>query len=70
MDSELTVKEMQAALANVPGSVLQHVIAHGGLTVPPLFSAAMASSTYLPSQYAYNSAIPEVSIRSPLTDLP
>lgn len=26
MDSELTVKEMQAALANVPGSVLQHVI--------------------------------------------
>ena len=42
------------------GSVLQHLVAHGGNTQPPLFRAAMMSSTYLPSQYNYNDRIPEV----------
>ncbi|KAG6836906.1 hypothetical protein H0H93_001493 [Arthromyces matolae] len=42
------------------GSVLQHVIAHGGKTSPPLFRAAITSSTFLPSQYAYNDPIPQI----------
>ncbi|KIJ61015.1 hypothetical protein HYDPIDRAFT_177203 [Hydnomerulius pinastri MD-312] len=42
------------------GSVLQHVVAHGGNTQPPLFRAAMTSSTFLPSQYQYNDRIPEL----------
>ncbi|PPQ80630.1 hypothetical protein CVT25_001636 [Psilocybe cyanescens] len=41
------------------GSVLQHVIANGGMTQPPLFRAAMTSSTFLPSQYMFNDSIPE-----------
>lgn len=36
------------------GSVLQHLVANGGQTDPPLFRAAMTSSTFLPSQYAFN----------------
>lgn len=53
------------------GSVLQHIVAHGGNTQPPLFRIAMTSSTFLPSQYNYNDRIPEVSfvheddVRSP-----
>ncbi|KAJ8592162.1 alpha/beta-hydrolase [Rhizopogon salebrosus TDB-379] len=42
------------------GSVLQHLVAHEGNTQPPLFKAAMTSSTFLPSQYNYNDRIPEV----------
>ncbi|KAJ8594571.1 alpha/beta-hydrolase [Rhizopogon salebrosus TDB-379] len=42
------------------GSVLQHLVAHGGNTQPALFKAAMASSTFLPSQYNYNDRIPEM----------
>ncbi|KAG1811280.1 Alpha/Beta hydrolase protein [Suillus subaureus] len=41
------------------GSVIQHVVAHGGNTQPPLFRAAMTSSTFLSSQYNYNDRIPE-----------
>ncbi|EPS94949.1 hypothetical protein FOMPIDRAFT_1169187 [Fomitopsis schrenkii] len=41
------------------GSVIQHIVAHRGQTEPPLFRAAMTSSTYLPSQYFYNDTIPE-----------
>ncbi|PPQ79101.1 hypothetical protein CVT25_002894 [Psilocybe cyanescens] len=41
------------------GSVLQQVIANGGETNPPLFRAAMTSSTFLPSQYKFNDRIPE-----------
>jgi hypothetical protein len=41
------------------GSVLQQVIANDGATNPPLFHAAMTSSTFLPSQYAYNDIVPE-----------
>ncbi|KAF5360983.1 hypothetical protein D9756_005140 [Leucocoprinus leucothites] len=41
------------------GSVIQHVIANDGNTQPPLFRAAMTSSTYLPPQYAFNDRIPE-----------
>ncbi|KAF6759858.1 Alpha/Beta hydrolase protein [Ephemerocybe angulata] len=41
------------------GSVLQHLIANGGKTHPPLFRAAMLSSAFLPSQYWYNDHIPE-----------
>ena len=43
------------------GGVLQQVIANNGATNPPLFRAAITSSTYLPSQYAYNDVVPEVS---------
>ncbi|KAF9260763.1 alpha/beta-hydrolase [Marasmius fiardii PR-910] len=41
------------------GSVLQHVIAEGGKTTPQLFRGAITSSTFLPSQYAFNDTIPE-----------
>ncbi|KAF7365126.1 Carboxylic ester hydrolase [Mycena venus] len=41
------------------GSVLQQVVAHNGKTNPPLFRAAITSSTFLPSQYAYNARIPQ-----------
>ncbi|KAG7448366.1 alpha/beta-hydrolase [Guyanagaster necrorhizus] len=41
------------------GSVLQQVIANGGQTFPPLFRAAITSSSFLPSQYAYNDVVPE-----------
>ncbi|KAG1856283.1 Alpha/Beta hydrolase protein [Suillus tomentosus] len=42
------------------GSVIQHVVAHGGNTHPPLFRAAITSSTFFPSQYNYNDPIPEL----------
>ncbi|KAA1475673.1 alpha/beta-hydrolase [Dentipellis sp. KUC8613] len=41
------------------GSALQHIVAHGGNTKPPLFRAAVANSPYLPFQYNYNDSIPE-----------
>ncbi|KAF8868623.1 Alpha/Beta hydrolase protein [Infundibulicybe gibba] len=41
------------------GSVLQQVIANNGNTQPPLFRAAISSSSYLPSQYNYSDTIPE-----------
>ncbi|RDB16286.1 Lipase 5 [Hypsizygus marmoreus] len=41
------------------GSVLQHVIAHNGRTTPPLFRAAITSSTFSPSQYKFDDRIPE-----------
>ncbi|KAF4596849.1 hypothetical protein EYR40_007461 [Pleurotus pulmonarius] len=41
------------------GSVLQQVIAHNGRTNPPLFRAAMSSSTYLPSQHHFDDPVPE-----------
>ncbi|KAG6830004.1 hypothetical protein H0H92_002695 [Tricholoma furcatifolium] len=42
------------------GSVIQHVVANGGKTSPPLFRAAITSSSFLPSQYNYNDRIPEI----------
>ncbi|KAL0945305.1 hypothetical protein HGRIS_000810 [Hohenbuehelia grisea] len=42
------------------GSVLQHVVARDGRTTPPLFHSVITSSTYLPSQYAFNDSIPEL----------
>ncbi|KAJ7625359.1 Alpha/Beta hydrolase protein [Mycena polygramma] len=41
------------------GSVLQHVVARNGKTNPPLFRAAITSSTFLPSQYPYNNRVPQ-----------
>ncbi|KAJ6458405.1 Alpha/Beta hydrolase protein [Mycena vitilis] len=41
------------------GSVLQHVVARDGKTSPPLFRAAITSSTFLPSQYPYNNRVPQ-----------
>ncbi|KAJ7766525.1 alpha/beta-hydrolase [Mycena maculata] len=41
------------------GSMLQHIVAHGGNTGPPLFRAVLANSPYLPFQYYYNDPIPE-----------
>ncbi|KAJ7819378.1 Alpha/Beta hydrolase protein [Mycena olivaceomarginata] len=40
------------------GSIIQHVIARNGMTSPQLFRAAITSSTFIPSQYYYNAAIP------------
>jgi carboxylesterase type B len=40
------------------GSVLQHVVAHQGRTDPPLFRAAITSSTFLPPQYDAADPIP------------
>ncbi|RDB16283.1 hypothetical protein Hypma_003046 [Hypsizygus marmoreus] len=45
------------------GSVLQHIIANGGKTTPPLFRGAITSSSFLPSQYRYNDRIPEILYR-------
>jgi acetyl esterase/lipase len=42
------------------GSVVQHLIANGGNTHPPLFKNAITSSIYLPSQYNWFDPIPEV----------
>ena len=42
------------------GSVVQHLVANGGNTQPPLFKAAITSSTYMDLQYKYNDRIPEV----------
>ncbi|KAG5221457.1 alpha/beta-hydrolase [Salix suchowensis] len=42
------------------GSVLQHVIARNGMTSPPLFRAAISSSSFLPSQQPFDGAVPEV----------
>jgi len=41
------------------GSVLQHIVAHGGNTHPPLFRAAMMDSPFLPFQYAFDDPISE-----------
>ncbi|KAJ3934689.1 MAG: Alpha/Beta hydrolase protein [Lentinula lateritia] len=42
------------------GSVVQHIVAQDGQTSPQLFRGAITSSTFLPSQYAYNDTIPEL----------
>ncbi|KAJ3852551.1 Alpha/Beta hydrolase protein [Lentinula lateritia] len=42
------------------GSVVQHIVAQDGQTSPQLFRGAITSSTFLPSQYVYNDAIPEL----------
>ena len=39
---------------------MQHVVANSGQTEPPLFRAAITSSTFLPLQYYYNDTIPQV----------
>ncbi|KAF4599920.1 hypothetical protein EYR40_007024 [Pleurotus pulmonarius] len=46
------------------GSVLQHVIAHNGRTEPPLFTKAIASSTFLPSQHRFSDPEPEAILAS------
>jgi carboxylesterase type B len=42
------------------GSVLQHIVAHGGKTDPPLFRASMMDSPFLPFQFGFNDTISEV----------
>lgn len=42
------------------GSVLQHIVAHGGRTEPQLFRAGITSSSFLPSQYNFDDEVPEV----------
>ncbi|KAL0956408.1 hypothetical protein HGRIS_002556 [Hohenbuehelia grisea] len=49
------------------GSVLQHIVANNGRTKPQLFRGAMTSSTFLPSQYAFNDVVPEGLYRQVLT---
>ena len=46
------------------GSVLQHVVAHAGNTQPPLFRAALVSSIFLPSQYAWDDPVSEALYRT------
>ena len=46
------------------GSITLHLLANGGNTQPPLFRAAITSSTFLPSLYPFNDRIPEVYISS------
>ncbi|TFY52605.1 hypothetical protein EVG20_g10483, partial [Dentipellis fragilis] len=41
------------------GSMLQHIVAHGGNTQPPLFRAVLANSPFLPFQYAFDDPIVE-----------
>lgn len=48
------------------GSMLQHIVAHGGNTQPPLFRAVMMNSPFLPFQYHYNDSIPEVRRIAPI----
>lgn len=42
------------------GSVLMHLVAHGGNTQPPLFHAAMSSSLYQPPTFNFDDVVPEV----------
>ncbi|KAI9457054.1 Alpha/Beta hydrolase protein [Boletus coccyginus] len=42
------------------GSVLEHIVADGGNTQPPLFNAAITSSTFLPPHYNYNDRLPQL----------
>ncbi|KAJ7205923.1 cephalosporin esterase [Mycena haematopus] len=41
------------------GSAIMHMIANNGKTSPSLFRAIMTSSSFLPSQYPYDSSIPQ-----------
>ncbi|KJA20548.1 hypothetical protein HYPSUDRAFT_68416 [Hypholoma sublateritium FD-334 SS-4] len=41
------------------GSITLHLLANGGNTQPPLFRAAITSSTFLPPMYLFNEHIPE-----------
>ncbi|KAG7530343.1 hypothetical protein FFLO_05115 [Filobasidium floriforme] len=41
------------------GSILQHIIANGGNTQPPLFVGAIASSPFEPPQFYYNDTVPQ-----------
>ncbi|KAJ7624940.1 Alpha/Beta hydrolase protein [Roridomyces roridus] len=41
------------------GSVFQHIVANGGKTQPQLFRGAITSSTFVPSQYAFDDPISE-----------
>ncbi|KAK0442401.1 alpha/beta-hydrolase [Armillaria borealis] len=41
------------------GAMLQHLIAHGGDTQPPLFRAVLMNSPFLPFQYNYDDPIAE-----------
>ncbi|KAA1475665.1 alpha/beta-hydrolase [Dentipellis sp. KUC8613] len=41
------------------GSVLQHIVANGGNTEPPLFRAGVANSPFLPFQFNFDDATPE-----------
>ncbi|KAF4596828.1 hypothetical protein EYR40_007483 [Pleurotus pulmonarius] len=49
------------------GSVLQHVVARDGRTNPPLFRAAISSSSFLPSQHPFDGAVPERVFRQVVT---
>jgi hypothetical protein len=47
------------------GSAIQHLVANGGKTSPKLFRAVITSSTFMPSQYHYDSSIPQVGALDP-----
>lgn len=49
------------------GSVMEHVVARGGKTTPPLFSGAIASSPALFSHYNYDDVIPEMIYQEAVT---
>ena len=43
-------------------SVMQHMIADGGDTQPPLFRAGISSSLFMPPQFKFDDPIPEVGV--------
>ncbi|KAF9532671.1 Alpha/Beta hydrolase protein [Crepidotus variabilis] len=52
------------------GSVLQHAVANGGKTNPPLFRNAVSSSMFYPPQYKFNDPLPEALFRQITTSTP
>ncbi|KAJ7630223.1 alpha/beta-hydrolase [Roridomyces roridus] len=50
------------------GSVLQHAVAHGGNTQPPLFRSIIANSPCLLFQYRYDDPIPEALYSAVVSD--
>lgn len=60
MHSVASHKRAESARCAGAGSVLQLMVARGGNFQPPLFRAAMTSSTFLPQQFHFNDKEPEV----------
>ncbi|KAL0960003.1 hypothetical protein HGRIS_011655 [Hohenbuehelia grisea] len=51
------------------GSVIQHMIANGGRTNPPLFKGGISSSSFIPSQYRFDDPIPEATFNKVVSQL-
>lgn len=62
--SQSSVKLTIRALLKGAGSSIQHMLGNGGNTQPKLLKTIISSSSFLPSQYAYDDPIPEVCLCS------